>query len=141
MGMSDVPSSDVPGDAPRDTPSAATVVLSDFAAFGNCMPIVPSDPIVATWTITVSGASSTSARFVTGTLSFTTGETQTITVETDTIPLTAGGGTGDQRRASGTPTVPGCAGVCGAGVTLNATYEVDGAMFVVTGAGNYTCAL
>jgi hypothetical protein len=140
----DVPADlDAPADAPStDAPGGLSVTISEFSIFGNCMPIVPPDPIVATWTITVAGATGAPARFVTGTLTFSSGETQTITVEDDTIALVGGAGSGEQRRAGGTPAVPGCGTVCSASVEadLVATYEVDGTMIQVEASGPYFCA-
>ena len=140
----DAPSSDTPSSdtASTDAPSGVTVAIADFSIFGNCMPIVPPDPIIATWTITVSGATGATARFVTGTLTFSGGASQTITVEDDTIDLVAGAGTGDQRRAGGTPAIPGCGTICSAGedAALQVTYEVDGATYQVDASGAYSCA-
>jgi hypothetical protein len=148
----DTPAMDVPGttdapmgvDAPRaDAPAAdaagVTVSIADFNIFGNCMPIVPPDPIVATWTVVVAGASGTSGSFESGTLTFSGGEVVPVTVDVPSFTLTAGGAMQAQRREPGVIKVDGCS-LCGMGVRLDATYRVDGASFPVVANGNFSCA-
>lgn len=141
--VADVPAtSDVPADdAPVSSDAAAvSVAISDFAASGNCMPIVPGDPIVATWTVVVSGASGTTASFVRGELVYSGGSRVPVTVDVPSFGLTAGAAMQAQRRVSGATKTDGCGTTCGMGVRLEATYLVDGEEFAVTANDNYDCA-
>lgn len=149
--VADAPSLDTPAidapvvvDAPAtDTPAtdaaAITVEIRDFSAFGNCMPIVPPDPIVATWTVVVAGASGSSASFESGTLTFTGGEVVPVAVDVPTFALTGGAAMQAQRRNAGVIKVSACT-LCGMGVRLDASYRVDGVSFPVVANGNYECA-
>jgi hypothetical protein len=151
----DAPLLDAPGDVSAlDSPSVldapivasdapgVSVAVSSFMAYGNCKPLVPPDSILASWTVDISGASASTARFVSGTLTFTTGLVVDVEVETPDITLTGGAASAAQRRAPGTAAVDGCGTLCGSspGVTLDAVYEIGGATFLVRAVGNYSCA-
>lgn len=139
-----VPDSPLVLDAPivaSDAPGVS-VTVSSFMAYGNCKPLVPPDSIIASWTVDISGASAATARFVSGTLTFTTGLVVDVEVETPDITLTGGAASATQRRAPGTAAIDGCGTLCGSspGVTLDAVYEISGATFLVRAVGNYSCA-
>lgn len=144
QGDVSTPDSPLVLDAPivaSDAPGVS-VAVSSFMAYGNCKPLVPPDSIIASWTVDISGASATTARFVSGTLTFTTGLVVDVEVETPDITLTGGAASATQRRAPGTAAIDGCGTLCGSspGVTLDAVYEIGAATFLVRAAGNYSCA-
>jgi len=67
---------DAPVDAPVDVPRDAVPMdggstrftITSFSAYANCMPIVPPDPVNASWTLSVSGSTGTTATVVMATL-------------------------------------------------------------------------
>lgn len=135
------------GAAGTDAMTDATITLSTVNVYGNCMPSVPSDPIIAFWTVEVSGAAGDTATLVSAELTVTGGGTtvnQTLTVDEPTVSLAGGSGSQDQRKtdAEGSGSA-GCSDdLCATGAasfSLELTYEVDGAMVDVTETGAYGC--
>lgn len=124
------------GDASID----ATVTLGEVAVYGDCMPIVPADPVVAFWTATVAGASGATATLTDAELFIAT-ETQTLTVDEPIVSLSGGAGSQEQRKTSGDPAIAGaCASLCtDASYTLELTYAIDGASVVVSDTGAFDC--
>jgi hypothetical protein len=130
----------------RDATTEARVTLTEFVAFANCKPVVPPDPIITSWTATVSGAAGATATLTNAELTITGGETftQTVTVDNPVIALTGGAGSAMQRKVSGTPApTDACERLCAVGSSseLEATFSVDGANVLVTATGTFECAL
>ena len=127
--------------------SATSITVSDAAVYSNCMPSVPPDPILAFWTVHVSGAPGgvTSVTLTDAKLTITPGSgapvNQTLTIDFPTVALTGGAGTQDQRK-TGADVVPtgACGSLCGgATFSLELTYDVAGTPFVVTETGTFGC--
>lgn len=127
--------------------STATVVITDFYAYANCMPIVPPDPIRASWTATVSGATGAAATVTSATLTIMPGAgaatVQDITVSPPAIALVGGTGSADQiKTAASTSPVMACSRLCGSGVTarLDISFSIDGTTVSATATGAFSCA-
>jgi hypothetical protein len=121
----------------------ATIALGDASVYGSCMPVTPPDPIMASWTIAISGATGSTATLRDARLRIVGSHTvmQTLTVDPMTIALTGGSGTAMQSKtgADTDPSMP-CGELCGgATYTLELTYEVDGAEVRATESGFYSC--
>jgi len=84
-GAPDAGIEDVRVDAPGGVPDTRTgvdaldggsppqVVLRNVSAYGNCMPSVAADPIIAFWTVDISGALGTSAQLSNATITVSKG--------------------------------------------------------------------
>ena len=123
----------------------ARVTLRSGGAYGNCMPIVSTDPIVATWTVDIAGARGTSAQLTKATVTVTGSSTivQDFTVDNPTIALTNGAGSADQRKPINQrqPNTA-CDSMCSGGVTyrLDLAYAIDGQTIAVSKSGSFSCA-
>jgi hypothetical protein len=133
-----------PSDAgTRVDASATEIVLSEVAVYANCQPVVPPDPILAFWNVTITGAPGSAATLTEAKLTITGSSTviQTLTVDEPVIALSGGAGSGMQRK-TGADTNPGaaCGELCGgASFTLELTYDVGGATIAVTETGSFGC--
>jgi len=129
---------------PADAATEAVITLDDVTVYANCMPIVAPDPIITVWTANVSGAVGSLATLTDAklTLTGTPPVSQTLTVDTPTIPLSGGSGSQTQRKTGADADPPsGCTTLCsGRTYTLELTYTVDGASVVVTDSGAFSCA-
>jgi hypothetical protein len=116
--------------------------IQNLNVYGNCMPIVPPDPIMVSWASVVNGAIAPSAAVVSVTLTLSGARTitQTLTVMPTTVPLTNGAGTVTHQKVSGDP-APGtvCAEVCGSNARLDVTLSDQGTQFSATATGMYRC--
>jgi len=122
------------------------LVIQNFVVYGNCQPVVPSDPIVVSWTSIVTGAASSNAPLVSATLTLTGFRTiiQALTVMPTAVPLTNGSGSATMRKTDGTPAAyQVCGEVCGSNARLDVFLEDGGTHvpIVATATGTYTCAL
>ncbi len=141
--------SDGAGDAARDVPladgGAARVTIAMFGAFGNCMPIVPPDPINVSWTLSVSGAAGLTLTVTDATLTIRGSRTvtQTLTVMPPSFALTGGAGSAMQRKLTGTPTPMNvCGELCGgATATLDLTVTDGVGSYRVSAMSPFMCAL
>lgn len=126
-----------------DAASAATVTISGLTLFGNCMPIVAPDPIRASWTATVAGATGATATLTSATLVITGTTTivQNLTVDVPVIALTGGAGSSMQTKvlADMNPSMA-CGGTCGSPAHLDLTFMIDGAPVMATADATYECA-
>ncbi len=134
-----------PRDAGRpDARTAAMVTLTDFVAFGNCMPIVSPDPVRASWTATVSGAAGATATLTSATLTLAGARTiiQRVTVDAPVIALRGGAGSAMQRKvASDMVPTAGCGELCGGTTaTIDLVFVIDGADVPATARTAYECA-
>jgi hypothetical protein len=127
--------------------SATSISLTGAAVYSNCMPSVPPDPILAFWTVHVSGAPGglTSVTLTDAKLTITPASgapvNQTLTIDFPAVALTGGAGTQDQRK-TGADVLPSgaCSALCsGATFSLELTYDVAGTPFVVTETGAFGC--
>jgi hypothetical protein len=127
-----------PGDQPK-------VRLSKVSVYGNCMPIVANDPIIAFWTVDISGAQGSSARLTQAALAVTGSTTvnQVFTVETPAVSLVNGAGSADHRkRKDSTTTYSVCNSLCGdAHYQLDLVFSVDGQDIPVSSSGVFGCAM
>lgn len=147
-GLADAGEDGGPLDAgPTIDASATSITLTDAAVYSNCMPSVPPDPILAFWTVHVSGAPGgvTSVTLTDAKLTITPGSgapvSQTLTIDFPTVALTGGAGTQAQRKTGGDVLPSGaCSTLCGgASFSLELTYDVAGTPFVVTETGTFGC--
>jgi hypothetical protein len=142
-GVDAAPPSDAGTDASMSMP---TITITNLTVFGDCMPIVAPDPIHASWTATVDGASGTSATITNALLVIrpaTTGSDvmQTLTVDTPTIALSGGHGSAMQNKTGADANPPaGCTGVCGGVAHLMVTFMIDGAPVFAFGDAMVGCA-
>ena len=135
---------------PRDAPrmGTAAVRVTGGSAFGNCTP-ASDDPVVAFWSVEVTGAASPTATLVSATLSIASrsGRTlsQTLMVDNPTIALIDGFGTVMMRKTSGTPgVIAGCdAAFCDPEAPANAFVDlvlmVDGDQIEASFTQDYLC--
>jgi|LNFM01.1.fsa_nt_gb hypothetical protein len=123
---------------------AVRISIRDFMSFSNCMPIVPPDPVRANWTVDVSGASGSTARITSATLSIrATGSSvvQTLVVSPTTFPLVGGAGSAMIRKESGNPAPTGsCRELCSGDSTLTLEIDVGAGPQRVMGSTMHGCA-
>lgn len=123
--------------------SGATIVLSEVGVYSNCQPIVAPDPILAFWTVTITGAPGSAATLTQAKLTITGSSTviQTLTIDEPIIALSGGAGSGMQRKVSADSNPSdACGELCGgATFVLELTYEVGGASIDVTESGSFGC--
>jgi hypothetical protein len=125
--------------------SQLKVLLRKGSAYANCMPSISPDPIIATWTVEISGARGTTARLTQATVTVAdkTNIVQELTVDNPTLALENGAVTADQRKPL-TQQLPNtaCESMCGGGAAyqLDLVYEVDGQRIPVSKAGVFSCA-
>jgi hypothetical protein len=128
-----------------DGGNQAKVVLRSGGAYGNCMPSVSPDPIIATWTVEISGAHGTTAQLAKATVTVTGKTTivQELTVDNPTIALVNGAGSADQRKPlSQQQPNSACESMCSGGTTyrLDLVYSIDGQSVPVSKSGSFSCA-
>ena len=129
---------------PRDAATSVVVTVTDFFAWSNCMPIVAPDPVRASWTVHVTGATGATATVTDAKLTIDAGVTpfmQSLTLASTAIALTGGAGSAMQSKMSGTPAPTGaCSTLCSATAShLELTVEVDGVPYTVTADDGYSC--
>ncbi|HEY8430508.1 MAG TPA: hypothetical protein VIL20_19140 [Sandaracinaceae bacterium] len=120
------------------------IELTDLEVYANCAPIVPLDPIIVRWTVTITGAPASSATLTSAHLEITNGTdtvAQNLTVDMPTIPLSGGAGSGMQRKVGADANAPlVCALLCaGANFTLRLDYDVGGTTINVMESGAFAC--
>lgn len=123
-----------------------SITLTDVAVYGNCMPIVAPDPVLAFWTTNVAGAGAASSATLTDAKLTVTGSTtlvQSLTIDTPTVALSAGSGSQMQRK-TGSDVTPSdaCGSFCGSAAvswTLELTFDVGGVTVPVTESGSFSC--
>jgi hypothetical protein len=128
---------------PEDAATEAMITLSDVSVYANCMPIVAPDPIVAFWTVDVSGAEAGATVTLTAaslTVSGTPSFTQELTVDEPAVPLRGGAGSRMQRKTGADRDPPvACTALCDRDFELELAYAVNGARVVVSERGRLGC--
>jgi hypothetical protein len=121
-----------------------TVVLSEFVAYANCMPIVAPDPIITWWTASISDGVGPTARLTSAELTITGAHTltQELTVDAPVITLSGGTGSAMQRKVLGMPnpaTSP-CGELCGgATATIEVVFDIGGTPVTASATGSFSC--
>jgi hypothetical protein len=129
---------------PSDGGSPPHVALRNVYAYGNCMPMIQPDPIIAIWTVDITGARREAAQLTKATIAVSKGTSivQDFTVDNPIIPLVGGAGNADQRKplASVSPNQA-CSTMCsGATYQLDLVFEIDGQSISVSKPGDFSCA-
>lgn len=121
------------------------VRLTKVSVYGNCMPIIANDPIIAFWTVEITGAQGSSARLTHAALAVTGSVpvNQVFTVDTPNVPLVNGAGSANQRKQrDSTSYNTACAHLCGdATYQLDLVFSVDGQDIAVSSSGVFGCAV
>lgn len=123
-----------------------SLTLADVAVYGNCMPIVAEDPILAFWTTNVADAGAATAATLTDAKLTITGSStlvQSLVIDSPTVALSGGSGSQMQRK-TGADVTPSdaCGSYCGSAAvtwTLELTFDVGGATVPVTESGSFSC--
>ena len=120
------------GDTTTDVEAgAAALTITGLTVHGDCMPIVPPDPILASWTASISGATGSVATLVDAKLVITSASTVTqhLTVDHPDVSLAGGAGSQAQSKtgADVTPAAAFCGEFCsGATASLDLTFDTAG---------------
>lgn len=128
----------------RDATTAAVVTITDFVSYGNCFP-VPPDPIMASWHVTVTGASGSTATLTSARLTITGSATvvQMLTVDMPVVALAGGAGSADQRKVMADMNPPdACGELCGGSTArIDLVFLIDGVTVMATASVPYECAV
>lgn len=128
----------------RDATTSATVTITAFGSYGNCFP-VPPDPIMASWHVTIAGATGSTAMLTSARLTITGSSTvvQMLTVDMPTIALTGGAGSGDQRKvAADVNPSDACGELCGGSTArIDLVFVIDGVPVTASATVPYECAV
>jgi len=123
--------------------SHVQVVLHASYAWANCMPEVPPDPILVTWTVDITGAVGATAQLSKATLTVSNSSSsvvQDFTANSPTIPLAGGAGSAQQQKTPGSASPVSVCSLCtGASYRLDLVFTVDGQSFPVSGTSTFTC--
>ena len=148
LGM-DRPKADGAGDVVSEVgTSSGPVTLGKAAVWLDCMPSTKPDPIMAMWTVKVSGARGTSVTVTSATVTVSNGTVsivEKLTVDKPTISLVDGAGSADQRK----PVLSGpaednqaCMLMCkGATYRLDLIFDNEGQTFATSASSSLSCSL